>query len=166
MNINSSLNFSLALSGLCLSTMAVTDSFLQGVRAAEIYVNSNCKIMASYENTQESYEGIDGYEVVFRREITDKDKKLWFYMAKYVGDSSALFCLAKPGYVNGSLLNVKSIQQSFVDKISQEESSKNFLITIRHGNGWNLPMTLERLNLSNPQKPQLKTLKSWRGPGR
>ncbi|MCF4967986.1 hypothetical protein [Nostoc sp. CMAA1605] len=78
-------------------------------------------------------------------------------------DGSPVVCISRPGFREAKPVNLQQLQSGYVDRISKDPRNRTaFLVTIRYGNGSNLPTTQYRLNLSAPNQPRLTILRSWK----
>ncbi|MBU6186117.1 MAG: hypothetical protein KGQ16_06790 [Cyanobacteria bacterium REEB444] len=122
--------------------------------AGEVYLNNHCQRVQPGKDTL-------NFRVDFRRNIESDGQRYWFAMARYA-DGAAIFCLTRPNYAQGKLIAVPQLQHNFIEEIKQENRESSFLVTVRHGNGWQVPMTQFRLNLDSPLQPKITMLKQWR----
>ena len=125
---------------------------------AEVYLNSQCQRVSGDSKNLYRYRRVD-----FRRNIESVGQPYWFSLARAI-DGSAIFCLTQPNYTEGQLLNVKQLQNQFIQEIKQESKETSFLITVAYGNGLRVPLVQFRLNLDKPMEPKLTKLREWISP--
>lgn len=125
------------------------------VIAQDIYIDSNCK-----QNQQLAE--FDRFTVMYKSEFQTKGKIYWLYSGQYI-DGSSIVCISRPGFRQAKLLNIQQIQSGYVEKISKSPRNRTaFLVTVRYGNGSDVPTTQYQLNLSIPEKPVITKLRSWK----
>jgi hypothetical protein len=109
---------------------------------------------------------LDQFIVFYQENFISKEKNYWFYAARYQ-DGAVILCTSQPEFVQPQLLPAKTLQNQFIPKITKAPRSQSvFLITVREGNGFRVPMKEYRLDLSNLSQPKLTLLKSWLDRGR
>ena len=115
--------------------------------AGEVYLDDTCR-------QNQRLEEIDRFIVFYKAEFKANSQKHWFSAARSQ-DGAALFCLSRPNFQQVKpLSNAQEIQFQFIDKIVKAPNNNAvFLITVREGNGSNVPVTIYRLNLNNPKRP-------------
>jgi hypothetical protein len=141
----------ISLSPFLLAATAVA-SFTIPSWGAEIYLDRQC---------QRASNPVNAFRVDFRRNIQPMGQPYWFSLARYQ-DGSAIFCLTRPNYTQGRLLNVEQLQHQFIREIKQESRETSFLITVAYGNGRRVPLAQFRLNLDDLSQPRLDKLREWR----
>ncbi len=125
------------------------------LNAQETYVDNTCK-----QNQQ--LDEFDRFTVMSKFEFQTQGQIYWFYTGQYI-DASPIVCISRPGFRQAKPLNIPQIQSGYIDNIGKDPRRKTgFLVTVRDGNGINVPITQYRLNLSTPDKPVITKLRSWR----
>ncbi|WP_427158914.1 hypothetical protein ACQFX9_23520 [Aliinostoc sp. HNIBRCY26] len=125
------------------------------VIAQEIYIDSNCQRNQRLEES-------DRFTLTYKAEFQTQGKTYWLYSGQYI-DGSPVVCISRPGFREAKPVNLQQLQSGYVDKISKDPRNRTaFLVTVRYGNGSNVPTTQYRLNLSAPNQPRITRLRSWK----
>ncbi|MEB3317726.1 MAG: hypothetical protein VKO39_06255 [Cyanobacteriota bacterium] len=107
------------------------------------------------ESTEASYQ-VDNYY----RLLVAGGKTYWLSLARYI-DGSGIFCLSGGDFQDPRRLASSELQDQFISEINQKGQPNIFEVTVAHGNGLKVPMTMYRLDLGNPGKPVLSKIKEW-----
>jgi hypothetical protein len=114
--------------------------------ADSIGFDDNCKAASTNEwSVEKNFRFSDrgkAYQLVFSRTT----------------DGSGSLCLVQGG--SGKPVGLKYWQSEYIDQV-ERVSAKVFTFQIHQGNGNNSPTAKYRLNLSQPQNPQITLLKKW-----
>ncbi|MFM9086868.1 MAG: hypothetical protein ACKOPT_01750 [Cyanobium sp.] len=95
----------------------------------------------------------------YRLRVASGEQPYWLVLARYV-DGSTIFCLMEGDAQRPWRLPIPELQDQFISDITQKNDSVNlFMVTVRHGNGWNVPLTSYHLDLRNPKSPVLVKIK-------
>lgn len=120
--------------------------------ANEVYLDNNCR-------RNQGLLPEDRFILFYRSQFRTNNQDYWFYAGRYQ-DGAAIFCISKPNFNEAKPLdrNLK-IQFQFIDNIVQVYNVNTaFIVTFREGNGFGVPLTDYRLDLSNPNRPVLAQL--------
>jgi hypothetical protein len=92
--------------------------------------------------------------------FTEQGKNYKLVLSKTI-DGSGSICQVQGKY--SKPMGLKYWESEFIDRVDRV-SSKVFTFQVHEGNGGPFPTKKYRLNLSNPQKPQIALLRSWISP--
>jgi hypothetical protein len=99
----------------------------------------------------------DGWTIDKTFPFTDQGKNYKLVLSRTI-DGSGSICLTQ-GKSNRPI-GLKYWESEFIDRVDRV-SAKVFTFQVHEGNGSPTPTKKYRLNLSNPQQPQISLLKSW-----
>lgn len=98
--------------------------------------------------------------VIYRSEFRVNRQKYWFFATQYQGGAVVLN-ISKQNFREPRPLNIFKYQ--FISDIKKAPSKNaNFYFTVRDGNGSNVPTTIYRLDLTNPNNPVVKKIRTFR----
>lgn len=107
------------------------------------------------ESTESNYRVDNNYRL-----LVPGVKTYWLSLARSI-DGSGILCLSVDDFQEPRRLPSPELQDQFISEINQKGELYIFELTVAHGNGWRVPMTMYRLDLSNPDKPVLAKMKEW-----
>ncbi|MEA5498299.1 hypothetical protein [Limnoraphis robusta] len=117
----------------------------------KVYLDKNCQ-------RQQQLPPVERFTVFYQSEFQAVDEIYWFSAGRYQ-DGAVLFCISQPNFNQAQVLNEKTIQNQFIEKIIKAPNSNSiFLITVAEGNGRNVPLTDYKLDLFDPNQPVLTRL--------
>jgi hypothetical protein len=107
------------------------------------------------ESTESNYRVDNNYRL-----LVPGGKSYWLSLARFI-DGSGIFCLSGGDFQEPRRLPNPELQDQFISEINQKGELYIFEVTVAHGNGLRVPMTMYRLDLRNPDKPVLAKMKEW-----
>lgn len=114
--------------------------------ANEIYVDKRCLFNPNLDP-------IDKFAVTYTSEFIAQGERYWLSAATYQ-DGAAIFCISRPDFVEAKPLDTSELIYQFVESIVIDTNSDAvFIVTIREGQNYPVPLTDYRLDLSNPERP-------------
>jgi hypothetical protein len=140
-NLSNFLTISLTTLSLLNCTAFVS---LKPASAEGIYLDKTC-------NLNQRLSQIEKFFVFYKSEFRTNNQSYWLSAARYQ-DGAAILCISRPYFKQAKL--VKEIPIGFISTITKDLSRNGvFLVTVREGNGRNVPITVYRLDVINPNKP-------------
>lgn len=117
---------------------------LKPASAEEIYLDKTCSL-------NQRLPKIEKFLVFYKSEFRANGKNYWLSAARYQ-DGGAILCISKPDFRQASI--VKDFPISFIESIAKDTNrSREFIVTVLEGNGRNVPITLYRIDVTNPNRP-------------
>lgn len=134
----------ITLSFTTLSLLSCNTLFsLKSVSAEGIYLDKTCKLNPRLVKTEK-------FLVFYKSEFKANEQSYWLSAARYQ-DGAAIVCISKPDFKQARL--VKEIPISFISTITKDTNKNGlFIVTVREGNGRNVPITVYRLDVTNPNR--------------
>jgi hypothetical protein len=132
------------------------------VLVSQVIVGFPCSVSA-----QNKFNGLDGackpapssdeWTIVKTFSFADQGKNYKLVLSRTI-DGSGSICLTQGK--SSRPIGSKYWESEFIDRVDRV-SAKVFTFQVHEGNGSPTPTKKYRLNLSNPQQPQISLLKSW-----
>lgn len=117
---------------------------LKPAEAEEIYLDKNCTL-------NQRLPKIEKLLVFYKSEFRANQQNYWLSAARYQ-DGAAILCISRQDFRQAT--RVKDFPVSFISTIAKDTNSKGvFIVTVREGNGLNVPITVYRLDVTNPNRP-------------
>ncbi|MDI9635307.1 PPC domain-containing protein [Oscillatoria amoena NRMC-F 0135] len=118
---------------------------------SDTYTNSQCQ-------RNQNLPQRDRFTVFYQEEFVAQNQRHWLYASRAL-DGSAIFCLSRPNFEQPRLLRFREIQNQFTENVRRDRrQNTSFVITIRNGNGMNVPINAYRLDLANPAEAKILSL--------
>jgi hypothetical protein len=112
----------------------------------ELYVDDRCL-------PNQTIDRIDSFRVTYTSEFIAQGQRYWLSAATYQ-DGASIFCISRPNFTEAQRLNISEFDYQFVENIVRDENSDTvFIVTIREGQNYPVPLTDYSLDLSNPERP-------------
>ena len=143
------------LAGVLAAGMAALPP-LAAAQSAPLVLDQRCQPMAA----QQPDRSADQAQVAFRQRLGTTTAPFWLLMGRF-GDGAVLFCLSDGPKKGGAPLALASLQYRFISEIRPAAEPNAVLITVRHGNGRRVPLTLYRLHFSTRTQFSLTPLRRW-----
>ena len=119
---------------------------LKPAAAEEVYLDKNCSL-------NQRLPKIEKFLVFYKSEFRANSQSYWLSAARYQ-DGAAILCISRPGFKQASI--VKDFPVSFISTIAKDTNSKGvFIVTVREGNGLNVPITVYQLDVTDPNRPRV-----------
>ena len=129
---------------------------LKPASAEEIYLDKTCSL-------NQRLPKIDKFLVFYKSEFRGNNQNYWLSAARYQ-DGGAILCISRPNFKQASI--VKEFPISFVSTIAKDTNRNGiFIVTVREGNGINVPTTVYQLDVSNPNRPRVNQQNTMRRTG-
>lgn len=130
-----------------LSLLSCTNLFsLKPVAAQEIYLDKSCSLNQRLPQD-------DKFLVFYKSQFRANNQNYWFSAARYQ-DGVAILCISRPDFKQASI--VKNFPLSFISDIAKDPNRNGlFVVTVLEGNGRNVPITVYRLDITNPNRPKV-----------
>lgn len=130
-----------------LSLLSCTNLFsLKPVAAEEIYLDKSCSLNQRLPKNEK-------FLVFYKSEFRVNSQNYWLSAARYQ-DGGAILCISKPDFKQASRVNDFPI--AFISTIAKNPNRNEvFIVTVREGNGLNVPITVYRLDITNPNRPRV-----------
>lgn len=135
----------ISLSTLCL--LNCTNLFsLKPASAEGIYLDKNCSLNQRLPKNEK-------FLVFYKSEFRANSQNYLLSAARYQ-DGAAILCISKPDFKQASI--VKDFPASFISTIAKDTDSKGeFIVTVREGNGRNVPITVYQIDVTDPNRPKV-----------
>lgn len=139
---------------IAFSVMTVNSFSLEKpATASEIYLDKNC-------GQNQELAQIDRFIVFYQSEFRTNGKNYWLSAARYQ-DGAVIVCISKPNF--NQARPVRELSFLFISSIKNDLNKNGlFIVTVREGNGWNVPTTVYQLDATNPNKPVVNKQSSTR----
>ncbi len=130
-----------------LSLLNCTNLFsLKPASAEGIYLDKNCSL-------NQRLPKIEKFFVFYKSEFRVNSQGYWLSAARYQ-DGGAILCISRPDFKQASI--VKGFPVSFISTIVKDTNKNGvFIITVREGNGLNVPITVYQLDVTDPNRPKV-----------
>lgn len=134
-----------AVSLTTLSLLAPTFASLsKPVLAEEIYVDKICR-------QNQRLPELDRFVVFYKSEFNTNGQRYWLSAARYQ-DGAAILCISRPNFNQPRPVSEFPIE--FISNLTKDRKSNSvFIVTVHEGNGSAAPITVYRLNVTNPNRP-------------
>ncbi len=143
--VNLSKLITISLTTLSLLNCTILFS-LQPAEAEQIYLDKNCR-------QNQGLPQIEKFLVFYKSEFRANSQSYWLSAARYQ-DGAAILCISRPDFKQASI--VKDFPIAFISTIAKD-INRNwiFIVTVREGNGLNVPITVYQLDVTNPNRPRV-----------
>lgn len=116
---------------------------LKPALAEEIYLDKNCTLNPRLPK-------IEKFLVFYKSEFRANQQNYWFSAARYQ-DGGAILCISRPDFKQAT--RVKDFPIAFVSNIAKDtKNNQVFIVAVREGNGINVPTTIYRIDVTNPNR--------------
>lgn len=123
------------------------ESLSKPASAEEIYLDNRCRL-------NQRLQQVDRFFVFYKSEFRANGQRYWLSAARYQ-DGSAILCISRPNFNQSRPLT--ELQNQFISNITREPKNNGvFIVTVREWNGSNVPITVYRLDVTNPNSPLLR----------
>lgn len=140
-----SLSKFVAVSLTTLSLLAPTlASLSKPAFAEEIYVDKSCR-------QNQRLRELDRFVVFYKSEFSTNGQRYWLSAARYQ-DGAAILCISRPNFNQPRPVTEFPIE--FISNLTKDRKSNSvFIVTVHEGNGSAAPITVYRLDVTNPNRP-------------
>lgn len=143
--VNLSKLITISLTTLSLLNCTILFS-LKPAEAEQIYLDKNC--MQNQRLPQ-----IEKFLVFYKSEFRANSQNYLLSAARYQ-DGAAILCISRPDFKQARAVN--EIPIAFISSIVKDTNRNEvFIVTVREGNGLNVPITVYRLDVTNPNRPRV-----------
>ena len=140
------------LATLTLFSPLVTSS--KPAWAEEVYLDKNCR-------QNQRLPELDRFVVFYKSEFIANGQRYWLSAARYQ-DGAAILCISRPNF--NQIRSVSELPLEFISNITKDPKRNGvFIVTVHEGNGPTAPITVYRLDVSNPNKPGVRQQSTTRG---
>lgn len=129
-------------------TIVYTDLSRAASTTNQIFLDKNCQPRSTL--TLQT----GGYQVIYQSKFQAAGQARLLTAARYQ-DGAVELCLSQPNFSRSSRLAVEKLQDVFIDAIGTTNRNAVFGVKVREGNGFRVPISEYRLNLSRPERPDL-----------
>jgi hypothetical protein len=121
--------------------------------AEEIYVDKSCR-------QNQRLPELDRFVVFYKSEFRANGQSYWLSAARYQ-DGAAILCISRPNFNQPRPVTEFPIE--FISSITKDPKINSvFIVTVHAGNGPAAPITVYRLNLTNPNRPVVSQQRTTR----
>lgn len=124
--------------------------------AEEVYLDQSCR---QNQRLQE----LDRFVVFYKSEFIANGQRYWLSAARYQ-DGAAILCISRPNF--NQVRPVSELPLEFISNIRKDPKRNGvFIVTVREGNGSAAPITVYRLDVTNPNRPGVRQQSTTRRSG-